>query len=131
VSKTTREIGERIAQARRELGVRERKDIRPVDVARALEVSGASVSDWEAGKAAPGDENLRRLAAFLGVTPQFLRYGVRDTLTIAGLEIDVATIERPSDAELAEWKRLVERLEAQKAAPPPTRQAGNSGRGRR
>jgi transcriptional regulator with XRE-family HTH domain len=71
-----KEIGDRIAQARREKGVRERRDIRPVDVARALEVSGASVSDWEAGKIVPREEMMERLAAYLGTTPQWLRYAI-------------------------------------------------------
>jgi transcriptional regulator with XRE-family HTH domain len=72
-----KEIGDRIAQARRELGVREHRDVRPVEVARALGVSGAAVSDWEAGKATPRDGLMEKLAAYLGVTPEFLRYGVR------------------------------------------------------
>lgn len=69
-------LGDRIAQARREKGVRDRKDIRPIDVARALRVSGAAVSDWEADKKTPREELLNALAKYLGVTPAYLRYGV-------------------------------------------------------
>lgn len=71
------EVGARIAQARREKGVRDRRDVKPVDVARALGVSGAAVSDWETGKAKPRDEMMEKLAAFLGTTPGYLRFGER------------------------------------------------------
>lgn len=46
-----------------------------MDVARALGVSGAAVSDWEADKATPRDETLKALAEFLGVSAGYLRYG--------------------------------------------------------
>jgi transcriptional regulator with XRE-family HTH domain len=70
------EVGRRIAQARREKAVRDRQDVRPVDVARALDVSGATVSDWESGKVTPREAMIHALAAFLGVTPAYLRYGI-------------------------------------------------------
>jgi transcriptional regulator with XRE-family HTH domain len=78
-------IGARIAQARREMAVRERRDVKPVEIARAVGVSGAAVSEWEAGKSVPRDDLMVRLADYLGVTPAFLRYGdpVRGTLTPA------------------------------------------------
>lgn len=69
-------VGERIAQARREKGVRDHQDLRPIDVARALGVSGAAVSDWEADKKRPREELLAQLADYLGTTPAYLRYGV-------------------------------------------------------
>lgn len=69
-------LGERIAQARREKAARDRQDVRPVDLARALGVSQATVSDWEAGKITPREDALGKLAAYLGVSPAYLRYGV-------------------------------------------------------
>lgn len=69
-------LADRIAQARREKAVRDRADVRPIDVARALGVSSATVSDWESGKISPREDALAKLAQFLGVTPAFLRYGV-------------------------------------------------------
>lgn len=68
-------VGDRIAQARREKGVRDRRDVKPVDLARALDVSGATVSDWEAGKIKPRDDAMLKLADYLGVDPGWLRYG--------------------------------------------------------
>ena len=68
-------VGDRIAQARREKGVREHRDVRAVDVARALGVSGPTVSDWESGKIKPRDDTMLALAEFLGVTPGYLRFG--------------------------------------------------------
>lgn len=83
-----KEVGERIAQARREKGVRDRKDVRPADVARALKVSGPTVSDWEAGKVTPREGLLAKLASYLGVTPEYLRYGVTTNgqPTLTGLD---------------------------------------------
>jgi transcriptional regulator with XRE-family HTH domain len=102
-----KEIGGRIAQARREKGVRERRDIRPVDVARALEVSGASVSDWESGKIVPREELMVRLAAYLGTTPQWLRYAIPADYVPAATP-DPALDRKVTPAELAAAKRLVE-----------------------
>lgn len=69
-------LGERAAQARREKGVRERRDITQAMVAKAVGVSGATISDMESGKKVPGEAILAKVASFLGVTPAFLRYGV-------------------------------------------------------
>lgn len=70
-------IGQRIAQARRELGVEEHRDITQSDLAERLGVSQATVNRWEGdveGKQ-PRDENVIALAKVLGVTPGWLRYG--------------------------------------------------------
>jgi transcriptional regulator with XRE-family HTH domain len=69
-------VGDRIAQARRELGVRLHRDVLQSDVAEAIGVSGASVSQWEAGIKSPREDTLAKLAAYLGVTPAYLRYGI-------------------------------------------------------
>jgi transcriptional regulator with XRE-family HTH domain len=70
-------IGERIAQARRELGVRLRRDVSPSDVAEALSVSPATVYRWESDEKSPSEKSMTKLAAFLGVAPAYLRYGVQ------------------------------------------------------
>jgi transcriptional regulator with XRE-family HTH domain len=59
--------------------VRTREDVSPSDVAAALKVAPATVYRWESDEKSPGEENLARLAAFLGVTPAYLRYGVKPT----------------------------------------------------
>ena len=121
------EVGHRIAQARRELGVRLGRDVRPVDVARELKVSQATVSDWESGKtAAPRDELLVRLAGFLGVTPEFLRYGVRTPL-VQLTEAEIAeAIARSVARRLAEGLPPIEAddaIDATEADDPPARAA--------
>jgi transcriptional regulator with XRE-family HTH domain len=69
-------LGERIAQSRRVLGVREQRDVTQLDLAKAAGVSGPTVSDWEAGKKVPREAALMKLADYLGVTPAYLRYGI-------------------------------------------------------
>lgn len=70
-------LGSRLAQARRELGVRERRDISQLDVAQAIGASSAAISRWESDLAVPREETLAKLAAYLGVTPALLRYGIQ------------------------------------------------------
>jgi transcriptional regulator with XRE-family HTH domain len=69
-------LGERIAQARREKAVRERRDVTMREAAKAVGVTGTSMSEWESNKVIPREDALAKLAAFLGVTPAYLRYGV-------------------------------------------------------
>jgi transcriptional regulator with XRE-family HTH domain len=70
------EVGQRIAQARRELAARERRDVQRTDLATAAGVDPSTITAWEQGKKSPREDALARLAAYLGVTPAFLRYGV-------------------------------------------------------
>jgi transcriptional regulator with XRE-family HTH domain len=124
------EVGARIAQARREKGVRERRDILRADLATAVGVDPSTITAWEKGQKSPREEVLAKLADYLGVTPSFLRYGIKpDTITVAGLEIDRASLVRFSDAELAEAVRKIAEEEAQaaaeKAVPAPARKAAN------
>lgn len=69
--------GKRIAQARRQKGVREQREVQQSEVAAALGVGAATVSRWEADQAIPRRAAIIRLAAFLGVTPEYLDYGVQ------------------------------------------------------
>lgn len=69
-------LGARIAQARRELAVREHRDILLAEIAAAVGVTSTSVSEWEADKKVPREDALARLAKVLGTTPAWLRYGI-------------------------------------------------------
>lgn len=69
-------LGGRIGQARRELSVREHRDVTQSDLAKAVGVTATSVSEWEADKKVPREAALAKLAAYLGVTPAYLRYGI-------------------------------------------------------
>lgn len=77
---TPSSLGKRIAQARRELGVREHRDVTQLDLARAIGTTSASISEWEADKKQPREPSLVKLAKFLGVSPAYLRYGVETTV---------------------------------------------------
>lgn len=68
-------FGTRLSQARRELGVRERKDISPTDLAARLRVAQATVYRWENDEKSPRDDTLLQLATVLGVTPGWLKFG--------------------------------------------------------
>ena len=69
-------LGARIAQARREMAVREERDVTASEVAKAVGVTNTSMSEWENDKKAPREGALAKLADYLGVTPAYLRYGV-------------------------------------------------------
>jgi transcriptional regulator with XRE-family HTH domain len=73
---TPETLGGRVAQARRQKAVREHRDIRQIDVAKAIQVSGATISDCEADKKVPSEPILAALAAYLDTTPAYLRYGL-------------------------------------------------------
>jgi transcriptional regulator with XRE-family HTH domain len=121
-------LGERIAQSRRVLGVREQRDVTQLDLAKAAGVSGPTVSDWEAGKKVPREAALMKLADYLGVSPAFLRYGVTDTVTVGGLEIDRASLHKFTEVEIAEARRALERRESERAALIPAKKANGGKR---
>lgn len=72
----TETLGDRIAQARREMGVRLRRDVTRGELAASVGVDPSTVSLWESDKKSPREEALAKLAAYLGVTPAYLRYGI-------------------------------------------------------
>jgi transcriptional regulator with XRE-family HTH domain len=107
-------LGDRIAQARREKGVRDHQDIRPIDVARALNVSGAAVSDWEGDKKTPREELLNALAKYLGVTPAYLRYGIRPEAELQGITPDPTRDRLLTQGEIERARRAVVRKSGKK-----------------
>lgn len=68
-------VGERIAQARRELGVRRVADITPAELAKEIGVTPATVYRWESNEKAPSAVSLAKLADVLGVTRSYLAFG--------------------------------------------------------
>lgn len=97
------------------MGVRERRDVRPADLARAVGVSGATVSDWEAGKILPREDALEKLGAFLGVTPAYLRYGITEN---PGTAQPIAVLDVPDRiARTLSEARKAERADTH--MPPP------------
>lgn len=68
-------IGDRVAQARRQLGVTAKQDILAADLARMLDVPASTISRIESGDRQPGEALVLKLAAVLRVPPAWLRYG--------------------------------------------------------
>jgi transcriptional regulator with XRE-family HTH domain len=89
-------LGARVAQARRELSVRLRRDVSASDMAKALGVSPATVYRWESDEKSPKDDSLDALAKFLGVTPAFLRYGVVPAVAVIDEEEEIIPVVKPS-----------------------------------
>lgn len=69
-------LSEGLAQARREMAARERREIPHEEIAGFIGVSAAAYSRWENGKRVPGEGAVIKLAEFFGVTPAYLRYGI-------------------------------------------------------
>lgn len=118
-------LGSRIAQARRELGVRLQRDVTPADLAKLLEVNPATVYRWESDEKAPRDDALAAMAELFGLSLAYLRYGVVQ-----------AGPERPSPEELADFinkeKAAAAREREQAQRPAASKAAGGTrGRGRR
>lgn len=51
------------------------KGVNNPEVAEAIGVDPVTVSQWRSGRQRPGDDTLKRLAEYLGTTPEHLRYG--------------------------------------------------------
>jgi transcriptional regulator with XRE-family HTH domain len=124
----TTTLGARIAQARRELAVRLHRDLSMKEIAEACGVDPSAVSLWEANKKTPREDALAKLAAFLGVTPQWLRYAAEpklapdaDVIVHDGVAYPRSAVRRVPEAELdrderiAEGARLVRKAAAKKA----------------
>lgn len=69
------QLGERLAQLRREKAVETRKDLNAYDIAKAVGVSQPTYSRYEANITTPDDAILGRIAEYFGVTRSWLRYG--------------------------------------------------------
>ena len=95
-------VGDRIAQARRELAVRLRRDITKAALAEMVGVAASSVGDWEANVSVPKGGNLVQLARVLGVSESYI---------IAGDALPPATPFLPPPSEL---KRLEAEAKAKK-----------------
>jgi transcriptional regulator with XRE-family HTH domain len=126
----TTTLGKRIAQARRLKGVREGRDVKPKEMAKAAGVDPSTISLWEADKKSPREDALTRLAKFLDVTPAYLRYGIKDTVIVGGLEIDRATLHKFNAVEIAEGARALEQRESERAALRPAAKKANGGKRR-
>jgi transcriptional regulator with XRE-family HTH domain len=73
-----REVGERIADARYQLGRRRGRKLTQKEVAEALSVAEGTVTAWEAGKQLPSPEALLGLAELLEVEAAWVLRGAAE-----------------------------------------------------
>jgi transcriptional regulator with XRE-family HTH domain len=116
-------FGQRVAYARRLLGLREGRDILGPDLADLVGVAVNSVYAWESGTI-PGAANLQRLADVLGVSPEWLHYGSGGPMLVVG-GMAVRHAHTFTADELDELKRFVAAAEAARSLAPPPRKRGN------
>lgn len=76
------EMGERVGHLVRLKGVDAKRRITQKEVAEAVGVSEATISDLLKGKKATGKDVILRLADYFGTTPEYLEYGVVEGETI-------------------------------------------------
>lgn len=67
-------IGERIKRARKRAGKE------PEDLAKAMKLSGEAIRSWERGDSAPRPTRYAKIAAFLGVTENWIATGAKPML---------------------------------------------------
>lgn len=79
------------------MSARERRDVTGEEIAEAVGVSAAAYSRWEKGQRSPKENDVAKLAAFFGVTPAYLRYGIAPSAPTPVQSAPLPTIE-----ELAE-----------------------------
>lgn len=123
-------VGERVAHARRLLGVHEGRDILAPDLAARVGVTINAVYAWEAGTV-PGKKNLERLADELGVTPEWIHYGVTSQQPTSGTLTEAeaaAAIARSTTRRKSEGRPTVAE---EAAAKKPADGARTAGGGRR
>jgi len=80
-------IAERIKIAR------EKKSMTKAELARQVEVSRASVSMWEDGKNI-SVSNIHKIANALEVTPEWLQYGVKESVIVVDELAECLTVTR-------------------------------------
>jgi transcriptional regulator with XRE-family HTH domain len=116
MAKEAEELAGQVARLR---ALRAAKRVTQQDVADAVEVSLRTVQTWEAEvrPADIADRNLKRLAAYYGVTPDFIEYGTGEP---AASEVQIGPLElarlRRSLAELEDQVRLLRAETAERDA---------------
>lgn len=60
--------------------IRNRLGYKDSDVVKATGVTKSTFSDWKAGKYIPKDEKMKKIADFLGVTSDYIRNGVNESV---------------------------------------------------
>lgn len=110
------EVAERLAQLRREKSAQERRDVMREEIAAAVGLSEVTYGRYENGKRKVPEEAIQALAEFFGVTPAYLRYGVRSEEPIARGQLSDEEIAAARSRVAA--KRAAEAEQKRKDGPP-------------
>ncbi|MDB4893160.1 MAG: Helix-turn-helix domain [Gemmatimonadetes bacterium] len=105
---------------------RERRDIEQEEIATAVGVTPQAYSRWEKGLRIPKEGDVLRLAAFFGVAPAYLRYGVSvapNELLASARQLTEPELDR-ADVIAARAKRSPKK---KPAAKKPQKRAGGKG----
>ena len=103
-----KEAEELAAQADRIRELRERRHLTQPEVADAVGVSLRGYQLWEAGDSDPGPRNLKALAAFFEVSPEFISHGFeRPSVPAPSLASTLGT-----ECRLKRVETKLERIEA-------------------
>lgn len=97
-------IGRRVAQARRELGVRLWRDVNAAELGRMAELPASTITRIENDQQEPSGGTLVKLARTLGVTERYIMTGERPT-DLAPPAPRVRAEELLQDADVAATKR--------------------------
>lgn len=69
------------------------KNMKKEDFYALVPISDAAVSQWRKGKTKPSREKIRRMAEILGVTVEYLEYGIKKEPTSNRSELISSIIE--------------------------------------
>lgn len=100
-----RGIGARLKESRRQAKLSQE------EVASELQIKRQSVSEWENGKALPASHQWYRLGMILGVSLDYLAYGIR-TVPVSQHDIMASVFRVPESRPSAAASGIPERLPA-------------------
>lgn len=101
------QLGDRLAQLRREKAAQERRDITAANVADRLKISRPTYSRYEANLTRPDDDTLGKLADYFGVTRSWLRFGEgeREAAPTTAVEVVAGPADRKRRGAASPTKR--------------------------
>ncbi|CAK9252018.1 unnamed protein product [Sphagnum jensenii] len=83
-----------------------KRGLRTVDLARGIDRSPKTLSDWLAGRLPRDFEGIRAAAKFLGVSVHYMLYGEEDTATPLNKLYEAATITGVYELTVKKVKEL-------------------------
>ena len=63
---------------KRYCALRDKEGLKDADIAKALNITKSTFSDWKKGKSRPNVEKMVRIAAFLGTSVEYIMTGVAE-----------------------------------------------------